>query len=223
MPKRVPANLADARPHRCRFDVASQNALLPTWLPLAVRKYPVVRVSVQATLPVCPEDIGQTGIHGERKPRSFRLGVTHSALDDTSPHQQRAVLPIKIAPLQADDLAGPETETGRDQNHSSIRLSKFRKDQTQVMHAQHSRNRSAPATLPYQIDGVGVGDLPPPSMLKHKMQKAPQVYLRLLRQRQRSKPLLNLDRLDFVDKASTPTRSYPAMQAGETRLLGSIA
>jgi len=37
------------------------------------------------------------------------------------------------------------------------------------------------------------------------------------------KPLLNFDRLDFVDATSTPTRSYPAMQAGEMRLLGSIA
>src|ERR1700722_5467690 len=35
--------------------------------------------------------------------------------------------------------------------------------------------------------------------------------------------LLNLNRLDFVNKASTPTRSYPAIQAGEVRLLGSIA
>jgi hypothetical protein len=45
MPKRVPANLANAGTHRCRFDVPSQNALLPAWLPLAVRKYPVARFS----------------------------------------------------------------------------------------------------------------------------------------------------------------------------------
>jgi hypothetical protein len=90
------------------------------------------------------------------------------------------------------------------------------------MHAQHSRNRSAPTALPHQINGVNVGYLPPPSMLEHKVQKAPQVYLRLLCQRQRSKPLFNLDRLDLVDEASTPTRSYPPMQTGQMRLLGSV-
>jgi hypothetical protein len=34
-----------------------------------------------------------------------------------------------------------------------------------------------PPALPYQINGVVVGYLPAPSMLEHKMQKAPQVYL----------------------------------------------
>jgi hypothetical protein len=79
--------------------------------------------------------------------------------------------------LQADDLAGPETETRGYQNHRAVRLTKFSDDQTHVMRAQHSRDRSAPATVPYEINGVGVGYFPPPSMLKHKVQKAPQVYL----------------------------------------------
>jgi hypothetical protein len=64
MAKRVPANLADADTHGGGFDVPSQNALLPAWLPLAVRKYPVAWFSVQAPLPVCPEGIGQTWIPG---------------------------------------------------------------------------------------------------------------------------------------------------------------
>jgi hypothetical protein len=76
MPKRVPANLADPGAHGCRFNVPSQNALLPTWLPLAIRKYPVKRFSVQATLPVCPEGIGETRIQPEeeapRLPSSYR-------------------------------------------------------------------------------------------------------------------------------------------------------
>ena len=149
----------------------------PSWLPLAVRKYPVAGFSVQTPLPVCPEGIGQTRINRKRKPRGFCLRIADSALDNTSPHQQRAVLPIKVAPLQADDLAGPQTETGRYQNHRAVRLSEFSEDQANVMHAQHSRDRSAPATLPYQINGVGVGYLPAPSMLEDKMQKAAQVYL----------------------------------------------
>ena len=99
---------------------------------------------MQAALPVCPEDIGQTGINGKRKPRSFRLGVAHPAMDNTSLHQQRAVPAVEIAPLQADDLTGPKTETGCYQNHSSIGLSKFCKDQSDAMHVQHSRNRSGP-------------------------------------------------------------------------------
>jgi hypothetical protein len=177
MTKRVPANLADAGTHGCGFDVPSQNAFLPAWLPLAVRKYPIAGFSVQAPLPVCPEGIGQPRINRKRKPRGFRLRITDSAADNTSPYQQREVLAIKIAPLQADDLAGPETETGRYQNHSAIRLSQFSEDQAHVMHTQHSRDRSAPAALPYQINGVDVGYLPPPSMLKHEVQKAPQVYL----------------------------------------------
>src|ERR1700730_17030916 len=118
--------------------------------------------------------LGSTG-RGSRQASVFCIAT--SALDNTPPHQHRAVGPIKIAPLQADDLAGPETETGRYQNHSSVRLSQFSEDQTHVMHAQHSRDRSAPATLPHQINGVDVGYLPAPSMLEHKMQKVPQVYL----------------------------------------------
>ena len=177
MAKRVPANLADANTHGGGFDVPSQNALLPSWLPLAVRKYPVAGFWVQTPLPVCPEGIGQTRINGKRKPRGFCLRIADSALDNTSPHQQREVLPIQVAPLQADDLAAPQTETGRYQNHRAVGLSKFSEDQADVMHAQHSRDRSAPATLAYQINRVGVGYLPAPSMLEHKMQKAPQVYL----------------------------------------------
>ena len=177
MAKRVPANLADADTHGGGFDVQSQNALLPAWLPLAVRKYSVAGCSVQAPLPVCPEGIGQTRINRKRKPRGFCLRIADSAVDNTSPHQQREVLPIKVAPLQADDLAGPQTETGRYQNHRAVRLSKFSEDQAHVVHAQHSRDRSVPATLPYEINGVDVAYLPPPSMLEHKMQKAPQVYL----------------------------------------------
>jgi hypothetical protein len=177
MPKGVPANLADAGTHGGGFDAPSQNALLPAWLPLAVRKYPVAGFSVPAPLPVCPEGIGQTRINGKRKPRGFRLSIADSSVDNTSPHQQREVLPIKIAPLQADDFACPKTETGRNQNHSVVRLSKFSEDHAHVMYAQHSRDRSAPAALPYEINGVDVAYLPPPSMLEHKMQKAPQVYL----------------------------------------------
>jgi hypothetical protein len=90
-------------------------------------------------------------LNRKRKPRAFCLRIADSAVDDTSPHQQREVLPIKVAPLQADDLAGPQTETGSYQNHRAVRLSKFSEDQADVMHAQHSRDRSAPATLPYQI------------------------------------------------------------------------
>jgi hypothetical protein len=75
----------------------------------------------------------------------------------------------------------------------------------------------------YEINGVDVCDLPSPSMLKNKVQEATKIHLGLVRKGQRSTPLLNLDRLDFVDETSTPTRSYPAMQAGEMRLLGSIA
>ena len=86
MSKRVPANFADAGTHGCRFDVPSQNALLPAWLLLGVRKYQVARLSVQATLPVCLEDIGQTRINGKRKPRSFCLRLADSAMDDTSSH-----------------------------------------------------------------------------------------------------------------------------------------
>jgi hypothetical protein len=107
MSKRVPANLADPGAHGCRFDVPSQNALLPTWLPLAIRKYPVKSFSVQATLPVSPEGIGEIRINRKWKPRGFRLRIADSPLDNASPHQQRAVLPIKIAPLQAHDLARP--------------------------------------------------------------------------------------------------------------------
>ena len=60
MAKRVPANLADANTHGGGFDVPSQNAFLPSWLSLAVRKCPVARFSVQTPLPVCPDGIGQT-------------------------------------------------------------------------------------------------------------------------------------------------------------------
>jgi hypothetical protein len=175
MPKRVPANLANTGTHRCGFDVPSQNVLLPAWLPPFVRQYPVVGFSVQATLPVCPEGIGQTAINGKRKPRSFRLRIAHSALDNTSPHQQSALLPINIAPLQADNLAGAEAKTGRYQNHSSVRLPQFSEDQAHVIDAQHSWDRSAPTTLPNEINGVDVGYFPAPSMLKHQVQKAPQV------------------------------------------------
>ena len=186
--------------------------------------YATAAIERKPSLPVCPEGIGQTRINRKRKPRGFRLRITDSAVDNTSPRQQRKVLPIKIAPLQAHDLAGPQTETGRDQNHSSVRLGKFSEDQTHVIHAQHPRDRAPPATLAYQINGVDVGDFPSPSMLKNKVQKAAKIHLGLglVRQGQRSKPLLNFDRLDFVDETSTPTRSDPAMQAGEMRLLSSI-
>jgi hypothetical protein len=62
--------------------------------------------------------------------------------------------------LQADDFACPKTETGRNQNHSVVRLSKFSEDQAHVMHAQHSRDRSATAALPYEINGVDIAYLP---------------------------------------------------------------
>src|ERR1700721_2124856 len=117
MAKRVPANLAHADTHGGWFDVPSQNALLPTWLPLAVRKYPVAEFSVQTPLLVRPESISQIRIHRKRKPRSFRLRMADSAVDNTPTHQQREVLPIKVPPLQANDLAGPQAETGRYQNH----------------------------------------------------------------------------------------------------------
>src|SRR5215470_9065587 len=68
MPRRVPANLSNPGTHGCRFDVPSQNALLPAWLPLAVRKYPVAGLPVQAALPVCPEGFGQARINGKGKP-----------------------------------------------------------------------------------------------------------------------------------------------------------
>jgi hypothetical protein len=95
MPKRVPANLADADTHGGGFDVPSQNALLPAWLPIAVRKYPVEWGSVSATLPVCPEGISQTRINRKRKPRGFCLRIADSAVDNTSPHQQREVSQLK--------------------------------------------------------------------------------------------------------------------------------
>src|SRR5215467_151931 len=223
MPKRVPADLADAGTYGCRFDLPVKDALLPARLPFSIRKYPVKGFSMQAPLPVCPEGIGQTRINRKRKARGFRLRITDSAVDNTSLHQQRAILPIKVAPLQAHYLAGTQTEAGRDQNHSSVRLSKFSEDQTHVIHAEHPWDRATPATLPHQINGVDVGDLPPPSMLKDKVQKTAKIHLGLVRQGQRSEPLLNFDRFDFVGRASTPTRSYPAMQAGEMRLLGSIS
>ena len=84
MSKRVPANLADPGAHGCRFDVPSQNALLPTWLPLAIRKYPVKRFSVQATLPVSPEGIGEIRINRKWKPRGFCLRIADSPLDNAS-------------------------------------------------------------------------------------------------------------------------------------------
>jgi len=162
-------------------------------------------------------------LNRKRKPRAFCLRIADSAVDDTSPHQQREVLPIKVAPLQADDLAGPQTETGSYQNHRAVRLSKFSEDQADVMHAQHSRDRSAPATLPYQIKW-GWRRLSPSAVYAGRQDAKGCAGLPLTSpQRQRSKPLLNLNRLDFVDKAPTPTRSYPATQAGEVRLLGSIA
>jgi len=69
------------------------------------------------------------------------------------------------------DFACPKTEAGRNQIHSVVRLSKFSEDQAHVMHAQHSRDRSAPAALPYEFNGVDVAYLPPPSMLEHKIAK----------------------------------------------------
>src|SRR5580704_1694415 len=102
MPKGVPANLADAGTHGGGFDVPSQNALLPAWLPLAVRKYPVAGFSVQAPLPVCSESIGQTRVNRKKKPRGFGLRIADSAVDNTSPHQQGEVLPIKVSPLIKD-------------------------------------------------------------------------------------------------------------------------
>lgn len=81
MAKRVPANLADADTRGGGFDVPSQNALLPAWLPLAVRKYPVAGFSVQTPLPVCPDCIGQTRINRKRKPRGFCLRIADSAVD----------------------------------------------------------------------------------------------------------------------------------------------
>jgi hypothetical protein len=56
---------------------------------------------VQTPLPVCPKGIGQTRINRKRTPRGFCLRIADSALDNnTSPHQQREVLPIKVAPSQ---------------------------------------------------------------------------------------------------------------------------
>jgi hypothetical protein len=44
MPKRVPADLADAGTYGCRFDLPVKDALLPARLPFSIRKYPVKEV-----------------------------------------------------------------------------------------------------------------------------------------------------------------------------------
>jgi hypothetical protein len=73
-------------------------------------------MSIRTGSEACTESpatrVGQARINGKRKPRGFRLRIADSTLHNTSPYQQREFFPIKIAPLQANDLAGPETETG---------------------------------------------------------------------------------------------------------------
>jgi hypothetical protein len=107
MPKCVPANLANAGTHCRRFDLPLENALLPARFPNSVGKHPVRRFTALATVPLFEESIAQTRIDGKGKPRSFRLCVADSAVNDASPDQERALFPIQITPLQPYDFAGP--------------------------------------------------------------------------------------------------------------------
>ena len=94
-------------------------------------------------------------------------------------HQKREVLPIKVAPLEPDDLTNPQPETGGHQNHRAIRLRQLWKEHTDLPSAEGARYGLASRRLAHQINRIAVRQFPAPGMHIDKVEQAPNVDLTL--------------------------------------------
>lgn len=89
MPKRVPADLANACPRRGRLQVPVENALLPAGSARIVGEDPVLWPRIRAALSQLVETAEQIRMAGERPARSLGLGIADPAVHITPLHHDR--------------------------------------------------------------------------------------------------------------------------------------
>src|SRR5271157_4809240 len=183
MTKRVPTDFPNTSPLRRGPQMALQNVLLCPWSSNSIGKNPVVRIGVQTALQKFLQWLGKLGIDRKRLAGGFGFGLTRPAVYHSPSYQNREVGPIEVAPLQAHDFACAKAKTGRNQNHRAVWLGQLAEQATDFRIVYDPRYRSTSPTLPHQVNGVAVSQLPSSSVFINNVKQASQIDLGFRRQR----------------------------------------
>jgi len=136
--------------------------------------------------------INRKGLEGR-----LGLGTTHSAVDNASLDHDVETFPIEITPLQSHDFTHPQTKTDRNQSHGVVGLGQLFQQEPDLFRRQHTGYAPAPAALAYQIDRIGIDQLPSPRALIEEMKHASNMDLAFRCQMERPQPLFNRHWLHF--------------------------
>src|SRR6266852_5489825 len=96
MSKRMPADLPDCGPYRCRSQLTLQNILLCSRSASAVCEDPVLRARVQAPLLQFLQGLSKTGIDGKGFTGGFSFGIASPAVYNSPPYQDREIFPVEV-------------------------------------------------------------------------------------------------------------------------------
>ena len=86
--------------------MALQDVLLSSGLANAVCEDAILRAFAKVTLPQFRERCGKTRIKGKSLTRRFSLRIASFAVYNSSPNEDRQIVPVEVSPLQAHDFAG---------------------------------------------------------------------------------------------------------------------
>src|SRR5882724_7523292 len=147
MSKRMPADLPNGGPYRCRPQMTLQDVLLPSGSASSVCEDPVLRAHVQAPLLQFLQKLSKTGIDGKSFARGFSFRIASLAVYNSSSNEDREILPVEVSPLQAHDFAGAKAETGPNQNHGVVWLGQLRQKDADFAWCEHAWYASTAAAL----------------------------------------------------------------------------